>query len=129
MLLTSMHVAMLFVVNPKKLLPKIAVRTVDTAIVKYYFKHKFSRSAGTFANYSIFIFQKFNYGVHYSYGHTMNMVDKFFHNYTEIHHNESNEIIEKCPRGLHTLHFFLKNRSFIHMYVICFALFFSYYNH
>ena len=55
----------------------------------------------------------------------MNMVDKFIHNHTEIHHNESNEIIEKCPRGLHALHFYLKNVSFIHMYVICFALFFQ----
>ena len=58
MLLTSMHVAMLFVVNPKKLLTKIAVRTVDIACLKYYFKDKCSSSAGTYANYSIFIFQK-----------------------------------------------------------------------
>ena len=108
MLLTSMHVAMLFVVNPKKLLPEIAVRTVDITCLKYYFKDKFSSSAGTYANYSIFIFQKFNYVVHYSYGHTMNMVDKFFHNYTEIHHNETHEIVKKCPRGLHKLHFILK---------------------
>ena len=58
MLLTSMHVAMLFVVNPKKLLLKIAVRAVDIACLKYYFKDKCSSSAGTYANYSIFIFQK-----------------------------------------------------------------------
>ena len=106
MSLTSMHVAMLFVVNPKKLLTKIAVRTVDIACLKYYFKDKCRSSAGTYANYSIFVFQKFNYVVHYLYGQTMNMVDKFFHNHTEIHHNENHEIIEKCQRGLHALHFF-----------------------
>ena len=32
----------------------------------------------------------------------------FFHNYTEIHHNENHEIIKKCPRGLHTLYIFFK---------------------